>query len=600
MSVTSSQLRKSYKDFGSVHGGNQASYFPFLYLQTAFGVSPEIAATQTTFKIPSCGFSAYHIDRETRNLYLIQCLWTTSYEALTPYLQQLIVNIERVFAVDQASERSDVDRLLGLLDGRQKLEDSFIDQLRAELVEKRALVDQVVVQLVYQGDPERVATSHTVAQLREDLSNKVYVLEEFFGRSVAFTSTYICERTNKRNSDRARKVQVHHLSLTQVSESRGPDGERMQVGFARLMDLRAMFGAMGQEFFERNIRAGLSEEAGPNRAILNALRDIVITKELDPRVFAFYHNGVTLSAERIEQTGDQYHLTAPRLLNGAQTVTSFDRFIKGNNLTTMNGRLKEIRLLCKIITEATPKFVTAVTINNNRQNPVMPWNLRANDLIQVMLQDWFAGELGIYYERQENAFLNLQDADLERLAIIDDKALELQKLARTYLASEGMIDKMSRMREVFESDTTYDQVFNESRLKADAKHVVLCYKVDRCLRKILKGILEQGENSRYAYLYRARNLVWALLCQAILNHRSLEARASEFGRDLVVAQEFREWIEKLVESQVRPLIGEIVRQEPYAEQKAAERYGFLTTRSLYDRCFDLGREKYEWRAARLR
>jgi hypothetical protein len=68
--------------------------------------------------------------------------------------------------------------------------------------------------------------------------------------------------------------------------------------------------------------------------------------------------------------------------------------------------------LCKIISRAKDDFVTRVTINNNRQNPVEPWNLRANDTIQLELQDKFADELKLYYERQENAFDQLSVDDL--------------------------------------------------------------------------------------------------------------------------------------------------------------------------------------------
>jgi hypothetical protein len=58
--------------------------------------------------------------------------------------------------------------------------------------------------------------------------------------------------------------------------------------------------------------------------------------------------------------------------------------------------------------------MTAVTINN-RQNPVKPWNLHANDMMQLELQDKFGDELGIYYQRPENVFANLSNEDLEEL-----------------------------------------------------------------------------------------------------------------------------------------------------------------------------------------
>ncbi len=79
------------------------------------------------------------------------------------------------------------------------------------------------------------------------------------------------------------------------------------------------------------------------------------------------------------------------------------------------------------------EFITTVTINNNRQNPVEPWSLHANDMIQLELQDKFRDELGIFYQRQERAFENLTDEDLEDQGIREYKAIELPRLARLFL-----------------------------------------------------------------------------------------------------------------------------------------------------------------------
>ena len=81
--------------------------------------------------------------------------------------------------------------------------------------------------------------------------------------------------------------------------------------------------------------------------------------------------------------------------------------------------LEQIHVMCRIITDAVPEFVTTVTINNNRQNPVDPWNLHANDMIQLEMQDKFRDDLGVYYERQERAFENLSDDDLEEQGITE-------------------------------------------------------------------------------------------------------------------------------------------------------------------------------------
>src|SRR5205807_2242951 len=114
----------------------------------------------------------------------------------------------------------------------------------------------------------------------------------------------------------------------------GPDGETMTIGFIRLLDLATMYREMGQRFFERNIRAALPEDEAVNRSIQQSLKRIVLDAKEDARVFAFNHNGVTLSAEALNAIDGEFKVTEPRLLNGAQTVTTFSRFLKaseGNN-----------------------------------------------------------------------------------------------------------------------------------------------------------------------------------------------------------------------------------------------------------------------------
>ena len=131
----------------------------------------------------------------------------------------------------------------------------------------------------------------------------------------------------------------------------------------------------------------------------------MIDEKEDAEVFAFNHNGVTLFAVARSATNGEFKITEPRVLNGAQTITTFARFLKSNDgntaLAARRNVLEQICVVCRIITDATPEFVTTVTINNNRQNPVDPWNLHANDMIQLEIQDKLRDELGIFYERQE-------------------------------------------------------------------------------------------------------------------------------------------------------------------------------------------------------
>ena len=342
--------------------------------------------------------------------------------------------------------------------------------------------------------------------------------DEFFRpREAGFLIEYRSTQGKVGSTRATRGPSSFKISIDDLVVVDGPNGEQMHVGFMRLVDLDAMHDSIGPRFFDSNIRYGLGESEAVNRAIGRALKAIVIDQTERPAVFAFDHNGITLFAQQVETEDSLLRLTAPRLLNGAQTVTTVKGFVEANkdNPKFAEGRsaFDSIRVLCKVITNAPPKFVTRVTINNNRQNPVEPWNLHANDEIQLELQDKFRSDIGIYYERQENAFDQLSPDDLEEYGITEDsKAIQMLKLTQTFLLTDGNLSRLSEMRRVFEDDKAYEQVFRATRLRADSRLVLLCYKVQFRLRKIASEIEQKGAN-KYAFVHRARYLLWALICR---------------------------------------------------------------------------------------
>jgi hypothetical protein len=124
-------------------------------------------------------------------------------------------------------------------------------------------------------------------------------------------------------------------------------------------------------------------------------------------------------------------------------------------------------VLAKVITQAKDDFIVSVTVCNNRQNPVAPWNLRASDRIQLELHDKFLKDLGIYYQRQEGAFGALSEGELEELGIDEtSKAIDIRRLAQTFLAIQGEVDRMSRLTDVFEHEKTYADTFRDSYLRS--------------------------------------------------------------------------------------------------------------------------------------
>ena len=586
--ITDHKIDQALSALRSKHGGRRDDYFGLLYLEEEHRVAREKAVNQIAFGGNDYGVDGFYFDEARRNLYLFQFKYTAAHAQFKGSLQRLIDS-----GMEQIFQAPGNDR-----------KDQFLLQLRSCLLDNRALIDQVCFRFVFTGDPEEAEKSKVLEKLREDLENKRHLLANVFGdRDVRFVVDFRSSSGRVGSVSAPAASKAFTVRLTDLVTVGGSGGQQMHVGFIRLLDLHRVHKELGSRFFDHNIRYGLGDSEAVNRAISKSLRQVVLERAEEPADFVFNHNGITLFAEKVESDGDQCKLTAPRLLNGAQTVATLASFLEANKddprLRSGKSAFEEIRVICKVITQADQKYVTRVTINNNRQNPIEPWNLHANDVIQLELQDKFRDDLGIYYERQENAFDQLSTEDLEEYGISEEsKAIQMLKLTQVFLVTDGNVSRLSEMRRVFEDDKVYEHVFRPTRLKADARQILLCYKVQYRLRKIAAEILQRGEN-KYAFIHRSRYLLWALICQGLLNLDELESVAEASGKNMAVSVEFTELVTRIATTRVRPLLSALMEDREYRDKVAEGNLSFLRTDRAFEKCMEFAHSRWKWEHRKL-
>jgi AIPR protein len=588
--ITEGQVAQVASELKSRLGGVNNDYFALLFLEKQFKLSREDASQQIAYGGNDFGIDGYNVDRQARNFHLLQFKFSKSADQFIGSMQRLLTaGLARVFDVKS-----------------QQAENPILREIRSKLYELRNVIDTVYLEFIFIGDPDKAHENEALQKLREDLQSRSYLAQAYFGRAVPIIVRF--RSTLKGAREELYIPLSFDLNMSGDLSYVGPDGQMMHVGFARLCELHAMFAAMKERFLDRNIRSLLSgrkpgDETAVNRRLLKAFEEITITRKADPEVFAFNHNGITLFAEMIDGSDGNYRITEPRLLNGAQTTGSFDQFITAHKdtpiLAQAADRLNAIRVMCKVITQSDQDFVTAVTICNNRQNPVDPWNLRANDMIQLQLANRFREELGLFYERQENAFEHFSDEELQEKGLQTGEAIELVRLAQTFLVTDGSIDKLSHMTEVFENDKTYEQIFSPSRLTADFRAICLCYKLQYKLRLLVQSIVEKGQN-KYAYMPRARPLLWALMCQAILNHAEFDNYADKYGSDLRHPHPLMGWWYELAANACRLIIRDLVSLPEYQDRVRDGNFSFLKTNATFERAMDIGRKRNRWVHRRLK
>jgi hypothetical protein len=172
------------------------------------------------------------------------------------------------------------------------------------------------------------------------------------------------------------------------------------------------------------------------------------------------------------------------------------------------------------------------------------------------------------------------------------------KLTQTFLLSDGHISRLSEIRRIFEDEKIYENTFRDSRLKADTRHILLCYKIHFRLRKLMNVIKEKGQ-TKYSFISRARALLWALMCQAILNHDNLESISQEFGLTITLPTGYTDLINQLAVSRVRILLSGLMEASEYKEKVSADMLSFLRTDRAFDKCMELAYAKWGWTHKKL-
>lgn len=576
-------LDQMYSDWSERYGGCKEDYFACLYLKSKFRCDVPDLAPRIAFGGNDYGLDAYFIDREAKNLYLYQFKWSENHNLFKDSLDRLAkFGMQRIFGNPMADP----------------VANELLNTLRAELHEYKSVIKHVLVHFVFKGDVDAAEESEGLRSRRENLENKIHFAHEYFDDpDVELSVEFIADR---RLPPKPKPAESHTISFANSVRVQTQDQSKtMYVGFVPLMDLYRIYKSLGQRFLDRNIRFGLSFDNSPNTKIREALADIVLKQKSPPDVFSFNHNGVTLAAEQLTPQDGHTVIKVPRLLNGAQTITSVAKFLADNEghpaLMGTAPALEAIRVLAKIVVDDPfSDFVTNVTICNNRQNPVEPWNLRANDRIQCDLHDKLREEAKVFYSRQENAFRNYSYEDLEEMGVETARDMRIRPLAQTFLAVQGEIAKMTQLPDVFENQKWYEETFRDSYLQCDARRIVLAYKVGLVLKDPMLRLEERSSQKHGRAISRGRNLVWALLIQGILNDPKLSDLLEDFGTSLRKETAFREYLKALASSKVLPVLKEVLSSDEYKDRLESERYEFLRTKEVFNQCKTVAADKFGW------
>jgi len=587
-------MNQLLQDHRATLGGRLEDYFGAAYLEALHRLPADTALHQTVRGNHDYGIDGYTLDRATGNLYLYQFKYSTDWRQFQESMRRLIkAGLAKIFSTTPLD----------------LAENSTLRSLRAEIDEFKPTIRSVYVRYVFIGNPKRAEESDSLKDLQEQIYDSRWIVNDCFGREIDLNVQFLSP-TIKPPPPPPPPVAKFTIDIGGDVLADGPDGQLMHAGFISLAELQAMFKAMGVRLFDRNIRAPLArpdseksnsvkKSTSVNKKIAETLKRIVLNGTQAASAFSFMHNGVTIYAPRLTGKDGRYEITEPRILNGAQTVATVAQFAKecgeDPRFKTNARAFEEIRVLCKLVVNADDDFIRAVTVATNRQNPVHPANLRANDPIQLQIADWLR-EKGFFYERQENSAAWQDPDDLAEQGITADRVIVIKRLGETFAVTDGRLERAKNMNELFDNDQQYAETFHEGRLVEELGRIVLCYKCRTYCHNTLARELASG---RAAFVDRAKLLLWALVCQGLLNQKDAPELVDEFGSDLRMPSEFRERLYKIAVRQVKPTLLWLVQQKEFSEAYKEERYEFLRGDKAFNRSMSHALQAYGWRQTRL-
>ncbi len=231
-----------------------------------------------------------------------------------------------------------------------------------------------------------------------------------------------------------------------------------------------------KNFLQKNVRGFIGEAGKVNKKI----PDSYLTAA---DWFWYKHNGIVIFADSIsiDEENSEAILRNPQIVNGGQTISAifmaYDRHGRAENSARV--LLRAYRLSYDD-TETYRRSIEIVRALNS-QNKINESDLRTMDARQVRLETLF-DKFGYKYLRKRS-----KDAKASRRSVtMRNLALRYRVCAKNapHLGVTGDIDTL------FEQDTKYDEVFDESAIRKDVGlgHVVVSYltvwNIDQIVQKL--------------------------------------------------------------------------------------------------------------------
>ena len=221
--------------------------------------------------------------------------------------------------------------------------------------------------------------------------------------------------------------------------------------------LRKLYLEKGEDLFSGNPRNYLAKGNRKN----NINNGIINSVQREPENFWAYNNGITALVNNYEIEDDgKFTIYGITIINGAQTTGAISAAEIVDSEFYIPGRF----IIC-----SDSKVIESIINNNNKQNEILPSDLRSNDKQQERLRRDFKKYPSIFYNGGRR-----NDKVIRNKEVFDPYLV-----AQTLLAYHGdCVTAYNGKKAIWDEDKLYNSVFID---QLSVEHIIFVYALSRAI-----------------------------------------------------------------------------------------------------------------------
>ena len=234
--------------------------------------------------------------------------------------------------------------------------------------------------------------------------------------------------------------------------------------------LRKLYLEKGDDLFSGNPRNYLGK--GKRKKNINS--GIISSVQDEPDNFWAYNNGTTALVNNYDVNDRKFIIHGITIINGAQTTGA----ISEANVSEEDFYIPSRFIICN-----DSNVIEAIINNNNKQNEILPSDLRSNDKQQERLRREFKNYPALYYNGGRR----------DGRSIRNKEVFDPYLVSQTVLAYHGdCVTAYNEKKTIWDEDKLYNTVFID---QLTVEHIIYVYSLSRAIDEY-KIMLKEKQETR--------------------------------------------------------------------------------------------------------